>query len=58
MRKVILLTIAASLLALTAGCSGGGTTTENADKLHEMETRVNKEAMEKNPPPPGEGPSN
>ncbi|MBX7135978.1 MAG: hypothetical protein K1X67_25190 [Fimbriimonadaceae bacterium] len=57
MRKFnwLLIMLAAVILA---GCSGADTTSTDVKKNEDNISKANKEAMEKNPPPPGEGPGN
>ena len=43
---------------IVIGCASQGTNAENANQLHDMEQRVNSQALKDSPPPPGEGPSN
>ena len=56
MRKLAFGVLALSLFAL--GCSQSGTTADNANKMADMEKRVNDQALKDKPLPPGDGPGN
>lgn len=56
MRKFL---IFLSLFAIVAvGCGTAETTSEGVKQKESTIDKANKEGMEKNPPPPGEGPGN
>jgi outer membrane lipoprotein-sorting protein len=55
MRFLTALVLLATLLA--AGCGPQGASEETANRISEMEKRINEQQMKENPPPPGEGPA-
>lgn len=56
MRRAVILI--ALLGAFAVGCGSSEVTEQDAKKQKEIENRVNAEALQKTPPPAGDGPSN
>ncbi|MEJ5170989.1 MAG: hypothetical protein WHU10_08375 [Fimbriimonadales bacterium] len=54
-RLIVLTALLASLAA--AGCGPKGASEETANRIAEMEKRINEQQLKENPPPPGEGPA-
>lgn len=54
--RILAATIVAATL-LVAGCGPQGASEETANRISEMEKRINEQQLKENPPPPGEGPT-
>ncbi|MCX7800386.1 MAG: hypothetical protein N2109_08610 [Fimbriimonadales bacterium] len=56
MRTLTALILLSALIA--SGCGPQGASEETANRISEMEKRINEQQLKENPPPPGEGPGN